>query len=105
MLRALVLTLLGMSAARAEEGVAEDNNCGNGETDIATDRPDVTNSSQVVPRGSVQLENGINWTTRPGAYRFTPTQQIDIRVGIGLNRAAPDHLFAVGYSFRFDDLI
>jgi hypothetical protein len=259
-LRAFVLTLLGMSAARAEEGVAEDNNCGNGETDIATDRPDVTNSSLVVPRGSVQLENGINWTTRQGgtvidgsntrvrfgvmqctevlfdlpnyfhplrgsalsgfsdfspaikrqleylpgdiklsatvglelptgtvriagpgygayvqlpwskeiregwslsgmftaflipgghannptleptfaverqvgsradffveyvadhprrgassqifdsggAYRFTPTQQIDIRVGIGLNRAAPDHLFGVGYSFRFDDLI
>jgi hypothetical protein len=259
MLRVLVLTLLGMSAVRAEEDVAEDKNCGNGETDIATDRPDVTNSSQVVPRGSVQLENGINWTARQsgtvidasntrvrfgvmqctevlfdlpnyfhpqrgsalsgfsdfspaikrqfgylpgdiklsaavglelptgtariagpgygayvqlpwskeiregwslsgmftaflmpgehangptweptfsverqvgsradffveyvadhprrgassqivdsgGAYRFTPTQQIDIRVGIGLNRAAPDYLFGVGYSFRFDNL-
>src|ERR1700732_1744764 len=46
---------------------AEDGNCSNSDTDIATDRPDVTNSSLVVPRGSVQLENGINWTIRQGA--------------------------------------
>ena len=43
---------------------AEADACGNVETDIATDRPDVTNSSQVVPRASVQVENGINWTTQ-----------------------------------------
>jgi hypothetical protein len=258
-LNAFVLTLLGMSAAHAEEAAADDYHCSNGDTDIATDRPDVTNSTQVVPRGSVQVENGINWTTRQsvtvvdgsntrvrlgvaqctevlfdlpnyfhplhgsalagfsdfspaikrqlgyvpgdiklaatvglelptgttriagpgygayvqlpwakeigngwslsgmftaffipgghatnptleptfaverevgrradffveyvvdqprrgassqmfdtgGAYRITPTQQIDIHVGIGLNRAAPDHLFGVGYSFRFDKI-
>jgi len=39
-----------------------------------------------------------------GAYRVTPTQQIDIRAGIGLNHAAPEHLFGVGYSFRFDNV-
>jgi hypothetical protein len=258
-LSACVLTLLGVSASRAEI-FAEDDTCGNAETDIATDRPDVTNSSQVVPRASVQVENGINWTDRQsvtvidgtntrvrfgimpctellfdlpnyfgslhgaaltgfsdfspaikrqlgrlpggielsatmglqlptgttrtagsgyggyiqlpwskeivegwslsgmftaflipgghasnptleptfaverqvgsradifveyvadrprrgapsqifdsgGAYRMTPTQQIDFRVGIGLNRAAPEHLFGVGYSFRFDNAI
>src|ERR1700719_199471 len=63
-LRAFVLTLVGISAARAEGVAAEDGDCSNSETDIATDRPDVTNSSLVVPRGSVQVENGINWTTR-----------------------------------------
>ena len=259
-LRAIVLALLGISATRADEEAAEDYSCGNSETDIATDRPDVTNSSLVVPRGDLQVENGINWTARQsgtmtdgsnsrvrfgvaqctevlfdlpnyfhpqrgaalagysdfspaikrqfghlpgdielsvtvgldlptgtariagpglggyiqlpwskeigggwslsgmltaflipgasannptveptlaierqigsradffveyvadhprhgassqifdsgGAYRITPTQQIDIRVGIGLNRAAPDHLFGVGYSFRFDNVI
>jgi Putative MetA-pathway of phenol degradation len=31
-------------------------------SEIATDRPDVTNSSLVVPAGSLQLENGINGT-------------------------------------------
>jgi hypothetical protein len=259
-LSAFVLTLLGMSAVRAEESAAEDYNCGSGQTDIATDRPDVTNSSQVIPREAVQVENGINWTTRQdgtvidgsntrvrfgvaqcmevlldlpnyfhslhgsalagfsdfspaikrqfgylpgnielsatvglelptgttriagmgygayvqlpwskeigagwslsgmftaflipgghannptleptfaverqvgsradlfaeyvadhprraassqlfdcgGAYRITPTQQIDFRVGFGLNRAAPEHVFGVGYSFRFDHVI
>jgi hypothetical protein len=259
-LSALALTLLGMSEARDAEIGAEDYSCVNSGTDIATDRPDVTNSSQVVPHESVQVENGINWTTRQdasvidgsntrvrigfaqcmevlfdlpnyfrplhgsaaaghsdfspaikqqlghlpgdielsatlgvqlptgtariagqgyggyfqlpwskeigkgwglsgmftvflmpsgnasnptleptfaverqlgsradffveyvadrprrgdcsqlfdsgGAYRFTPTQQIDFRVGFGLNRAAPDRVFGVGYSFRFDHVI
>jgi hypothetical protein len=254
-----VLALLGVSAACAEIS-ADDDACGSVETDIATDRPDVTNSSQVVPRASVQVENGINWTGRQGAtvidgsntrvrfgvsqctevlfdlpnyfhsprgaastgfsdfspaikrqfeqlpgdielsatiglelptgnvriagsgyggyiqlpwskeivegwslsgmftaflvpgghasnptleptfaverqvgsradffveyvadrprrgvpsqifdsggaYRMTPTRQIDFRVGLGLNRAAPEHLFGVGYSFRFDNAI
>jgi CBS domain-containing protein len=56
---------LGVSATRAEIS-DEDDTCGNVKTDIATDRPDVTNSSQVVPRASVQVENGINWTDRQG---------------------------------------
>ena len=254
-----MLTLLGVSASGAEIS-AEDDTCGDVEKEIATDRPDVTNSSQVVPRASVQVENGINWTGRHGvtvidgsntrlrfglmqctevlfdlpnyfrslhgaeltgfsdfspaikrqlghlpgdielsatiglqlptgtartagsgyggyiqlpwskeivegwsvsgmftaflvpgghasnptleptlaverqvgsradffveyvadrprrgatsqifdsggAYRMTPTQQIDFRVGIGLNRAVPEHLFGVGYSFRFDNAI
>lgn len=30
---------------------------------IVTDRPDVTESSIVVPKGSAQFENGISWTT------------------------------------------
>jgi len=34
---------------------------------IATDRPDVTNSSIVVPVGSLQGENGINFSARDGA--------------------------------------
>lgn len=39
-----------------------------GRTDtIATDRPDTTNSSLVVPTGSLQIENGINWAIRQGS--------------------------------------
>ena len=34
--------------------------------EIATDRPDVTNSSVVVPAGSLQIENGINFSARDG---------------------------------------
>ena len=253
-----MLALVGSSAGCAV-AMADEGDCSNSQTDIATDRPDVTNSSLVVPRGSLQLENGINWTVRQdatvldgpnsrlrigvaqcievlfdlpdyfhslrgrttagysdfspaikrqfghlpgdvelsatvgleiptgtariagsgygayvqfpwskeigggwglsgmftafllpgepasnptleptfaierqvgsradffveyvadhprrgvasqifdwgGAFRITPTQQIDVRSGVGLNRAAPDHLFGIGYSFRFDNV-
>jgi hypothetical protein len=37
-------------------------------------------------------------------YRLEPTRQIDFLVGAGLNRAAPDWYFSVGYSIRFDRL-
>jgi hypothetical protein len=112
---ACVLTLLGVSAVRAEI-LAEDDTCGNVETDIATDRPDVT--------------NGINWTDR--VFRFlacdktsivqiarTAESQSNLRLrwrlpndahtadrfsrGNGLNRALPELLFGVGYSLRFDN--
>lgn len=37
-------------------------------------------------------------------YRLTETRQIDFMVGKGLNAAAPDWYFTVGYSLRFDQL-
>jgi hypothetical protein len=37
-------------------------------------------------------------------YRLTPTQQVDVHVAFGLNRNAPDTIFGMGYSFRFDGL-
>jgi len=40
--------------------------CPDAGQDIATDRPSVTNSSLVVPTGSLQAENGMNWTAHPG---------------------------------------
>ena len=55
-LSACVCTLLAHPAAQAGEA------CPDPAQEIDTDRPDVTNSSVVVPRGSLQMENGINWT-------------------------------------------
>jgi hypothetical protein len=40
--------------------------CPDASQDIVTDRPSVTNSSVVVPSGSLQMENGVNWTAHPG---------------------------------------
>ncbi|WOH81448.1 transporter [Bradyrhizobium sp. BEA-2-5] len=51
------LTLAAATAARAD-------GCPKPSDEIATDRPDVTNSSIVVPVGSLQNENGINLTGR-----------------------------------------
>lgn len=56
-----------LAAGNAEGIAAENGECSNGDPDIATDRPDVTNSSVVVPRDSVQVENGINWTSQRSA--------------------------------------
>jgi hypothetical protein len=41
--------------------------CPTAKDEIATDRPDVTNSSLVVPTGSLQSENGVNFSTRDTA--------------------------------------
>jgi Putative MetA-pathway of phenol degradation len=51
--------ILAASEARADA-------CPTAKDGITTDRPDVTNSSLVVPTGSLQNENGINFTSRDG---------------------------------------
>jgi hypothetical protein len=43
------------------------NGCPSSASEISADRPDVTNSSEVVPYGSLQAENGVDWTNRQGS--------------------------------------
>src|SRR5260370_15966007 len=43
---------------------AKADSCPSVKDEIDTDRPDVTNSSVVVPGGSLQIENGLNISTR-----------------------------------------
>ena len=50
-------------------------------SEIATDRPDVTNSSLVVPKGSFQQENGVNIAGRDGGQVFDGTNT-RLRLGI-----------------------
>ena len=59
-------TLIGVVSAHAET-------CPTAKDDIATDRPDVTNSSLVVPAGSLQSENGINFSSRDGGRTIDGT--------------------------------
>jgi hypothetical protein len=51
------LVVLGATEARADR-------CPSAKDEIATDRPDTTNSSIVVPVGSLQNENGMNFSMR-----------------------------------------
>ena len=37
-------------------------------------------------------------------YRLTETRAVDFMIGKGLNAAAPDWYFTIGYSLRFDQL-
>ena len=54
------------------------------EPGIVTDRPDVTESSIVIPKGSVQLENGITWTKQRHDNGIVASETL-LRVGL-LNR-------------------
>jgi Putative MetA-pathway of phenol degradation len=60
------LVFIGAAEAQAET-------CPTAKDDIATDRPDVTNSSLVVPVGSLQSENGVNLTSRDGGRTIDGT--------------------------------
>jgi hypothetical protein len=63
----LFLSILDASTASADQCPARD-------SPIVTDRPDVTNSSLVVPQGSFQSENGINFSQRGGNNEFDGTE-------------------------------
>ncbi|WP_246791349.1 transporter [Bradyrhizobium commune] len=51
-------------------GMAQAGECPSPQSEIATDRPDVTNSSLVVPTGSVQSENGFNTSGQSAGKGF-----------------------------------
>jgi hypothetical protein len=69
------LTVFAPSVRAAEQ-------CTPPDSPIETDRPDITNSSIVVPVGSFQNENGINMSRRDGADIFDGTNS-RWRLGIG----------------------
>ena len=73
---AFLLTAL-LSSARA----AATDTCATDADEIVTDRPDVTNSSLVVPYGSLQAENGVDWTVRHGSNLLDGTNT-RLRLGI-----------------------
>jgi hypothetical protein len=61
-----VYLALSATAALADQ-------CPTAKDEIATDRPDVTNSSLVVPVGSFQSENGVNFSARDGGRSLDGT--------------------------------
>jgi hypothetical protein len=71
---ACVLLLAGAVAAKAR-------GCPTDKDEIETDRPDLTNSSVVVPDGSLQSENGINLISRDGAFSVSATNS-RLRFGV-----------------------
>jgi hypothetical protein len=51
------------------------------DAEIVTDRPDVTESAIVVPKGSLQVENGITWTSDHGTRTYDVSETL-VRVGV-----------------------
>jgi hypothetical protein len=66
--------------------------------DIVTDRPDITESSIVVPKGSLQAENGVTWTNDHGQRTFDVSETL-LRLGVArqteLRFGAPNYLFGL----------
>src|SRR5258708_16133318 len=70
--RTLLAGLLSAFASLAAVEARADA-CPTAKDEIATDRPDVTNSSIVVPTGSLQSENGVNISARDGGRTIDGT--------------------------------
>jgi hypothetical protein len=66
-------TLIGLSLSALGASPASADQCPQTRSPIATDRPDVTNSSLVVPLGSFQSENGVNFSQQDGYHQFDGT--------------------------------
>ncbi|OKO69912.1 transporter [Bradyrhizobium sp. AS23.2] len=75
------LCCAGFLAAALSPGLAHAGECPSSQSEIATDRPDVTNSSLVVPAGSIQSENGVN-TSRQSAGKGFDGSNSRLRFGI-----------------------
>ncbi len=86
----LAFVLAGMSSLHAQDQSASVNTVG----PIATDRPAVTNSSVVVPAGSLQMENGFLETSSQGQSVLDGPETL-VRLGIGkrteLRFTVPDY--------------
>jgi hypothetical protein len=67
--------IAGASGTFAADG------CPTSASEISTDRPDVTNSSRVVPYGSLQAENGVDWTVRQGS-NVVSGSETRLRLGV-----------------------
>jgi len=74
-----IIVVLAFACLSASAAAADD--CPTSKDEIATDRPDVTNSSLVVPAGSLQGENGVNLSGRDSASLLDATNT-RLRLGV-----------------------
>jgi Putative MetA-pathway of phenol degradation len=79
----------------------------NSQSIIATDRPQITSSSVVVPYGSLQFENGVQETSN-GGQRGYDLPETSVRFGIAskteLRLAAPNYFFNDATATGLSDL-
>jgi hypothetical protein len=97
---------LGLLALPPVAAAAADN-CPQPSSEIATDRPDTTNSSLVVPQGSFQQENGVNISRRDGGQvvdgtntrlRFGIAQCLEVLVDVPTYFDAPSGHADTGFT-------
>jgi hypothetical protein len=76
-----IVALAGAAAFLGQPQRLAASECSDRTHPLEADRPDVTNSSLVVPRDSVQFENGVNWAVYRAAQLFDGPET---RVRVGL---------------------
>jgi hypothetical protein len=69
-----VIVLIGLCAVGSAQSAKEQ--------EIVTDRPDITESSLVVPAGTMNIENGFAWTRDHGRALLDVSESL-IRLGLG----------------------
>jgi hypothetical protein len=94
-MRGYTRTLFQLAIAGTLAVQAHAQKCGSdAQSTIATDRPQITNSSVVVPCGSLQLENGLQETGNGGQWTFD-LPETSIRLGVArkteLRFGVPDY--------------
>jgi hypothetical protein len=106
---ALVIALILSELAQEIVAASAAEYCPDSQSEIQTDRPDVTNSSFVVPNRSLQAENGINLTAHQASRSIDGTNT-RIRLGVAhcieLLADLPDYFYSVhgGGAAGFSDL-
>jgi hypothetical protein len=100
------LILLALLAVAMASGQTAGNNPA--ASPIATDRPAVTDSSVVVPAGSLQMESGLEQTSSKGQDTLDAPEML-LRFGVVPNTelrvTIPDYFGQIGLSSGFGDLM
>jgi hypothetical protein len=79
--RSIAILVAGLALQAEAARAAEPSRCPSAEAPIETDRPDTTNSSVVVPLGSLQSENGADVAGQGGNHSFAGSES-RLRFGI-----------------------
>lgn len=67
-----------------------------------TDRSDVFVEYVNAYQPGAAVQNSVDFG---GSWRYEALRQIDMKLGFGVNRAAPTWYFSIGYSLRFDHIL
>jgi hypothetical protein len=76
-----LLSLLAASPVQSSGALFQEPNCPSSSQQLISDRPDISTSVTVVPQGSLQIGNGLGWTSGQGS-QAVDSPQTTLRAGV-----------------------
>src|SRR5437899_1239613 len=76
-----LLSLLAASPVQSAGALFREPNCPSSSGQVISDRPDISTSVTVVPQGSLQIGNGLGWTSGRGSQKVDGPQTT-LRAGV-----------------------